>query len=142
MTNEIELLPRQIASTVLVNDKNEVLIMKRSRRVSTWPGTWNFPGGSVDEGETKREAAIRELEEEAGIIADPSSLISLGVLTTNDNKDINFFLCKEFDGEVDINWESSDFRWVTLDKIEEYDFVGGGSIHPAVLDDIKENIIG
>lgn len=142
MTDKLELWPRQVAVAVLVNEQNEILIMKRSGEVGTWPNTWNFPGGSVDEGETKQEAAVRELEEEAGIVADPSTLVSLGVLSTNDNKDINIFLCKEFDGEVDMNWESSEFKWVALDEIEEYDFVGGGSIHPAVLEDIKENVLG
>lgn len=35
------------------------------RRIDT-PGAWQMPQGGIDEGETPREAALRELEEEIG----------------------------------------------------------------------------
>lgn len=36
-------------------------------------GTWVFPKGHLDPGETELEAALREVEEEAGVVATPLS---------------------------------------------------------------------
>ncbi len=40
-------------------------------------GFWQVPGGTVDIGETPREAAVRELEEETGIIVQPDQLVQV-----------------------------------------------------------------
>ena len=59
----------------------EVLLVQRNPNARFMGGAWVFPGGSVDRDEghgdpALRAAAIRELEEEAGIsIADPAELV-------------------------------------------------------------------
>ena len=42
-----------------------VLLIRRSAKVSQ-PGTWSVPGGHVDPGESRWDAACRESEEEIG----------------------------------------------------------------------------
>lgn len=49
------------AATIVVNDDKELLLIKGPRR------GWEMPGGQVEEGESLREAAIRETREESGI---------------------------------------------------------------------------
>ncbi|MBR7741979.1 DUF4031 domain-containing protein [Phycicoccus sp. BSK3Z-2] len=39
---------------------------------------WGPPGGERDPGETVREAAVRELHEETGLVADPTALVPVG----------------------------------------------------------------
>jgi 8-oxo-dGTP pyrophosphatase MutT (NUDIX family) len=39
------------------------------------PGRWQLPKGLIDGGETAEEAAVREVREEAGIVATPAGLI-------------------------------------------------------------------
>jgi isopentenyl-diphosphate delta-isomerase type 1 len=52
----------------LVNDKNEILLQKRSMDKKTWPGRWDVTsGGHVNAGEKAEKAAVRELKEELGI---------------------------------------------------------------------------
>jgi leucyl-tRNA synthetase len=50
---------RNIVKVILLNEKEEVLIME-----SIIDGSMDLPGGGIDEGESLQEAAVRELREE------------------------------------------------------------------------------
>jgi putative (di)nucleoside polyphosphate hydrolase len=47
---------------VIINDQNQVLIFERA----DWFGSWQFPQGGIEKGETATEAFFRELQEEIG----------------------------------------------------------------------------
>ena len=47
------------AGIVVFNKQGKVLICRRKG----WSDAWQFPQGGIDEGETAKEAAIRELRE-------------------------------------------------------------------------------
>lgn len=53
-------------------------MQERDEHAPTWPDTWCFPGGALEDGETPREAAARELEEETGIRVGADALAELG----------------------------------------------------------------
>jgi 8-oxo-dGTP pyrophosphatase MutT (NUDIX family) len=76
--------PRQAATVIVLRggtETLEVLLVKRTPQARFMGGIWVFPGGAVDAGEGEgdaahRVAAVRELEEEAGIVVDdPASLV-------------------------------------------------------------------
>jgi len=48
----------------------DLLLTERSHTMRSHPGHVSFPGGSVDPGETPHEAALREAEEETGLVRD------------------------------------------------------------------------
>ncbi|WP_108661706.1 NUDIX domain-containing protein [Acuticoccus kandeliae] len=48
---------------VLIDTEERVLLVRH-----TYSKGWHFPGGGVDPGESTREAAVRELREETGIV--------------------------------------------------------------------------
>jgi len=50
-----------------VDDKLHLLYEIRAEEMGTQPGEVSFPGGRIEPGETAREAAVRETEEELGI---------------------------------------------------------------------------
>jgi 8-oxo-dGTP pyrophosphatase MutT (NUDIX family) len=74
-------MARPVAATVVVDDRDRVLLMWRHRHVTdTWG--WEIPAGRIEEGESPEEAAVRETEEETGwrpgplrpiVISQPSS---------------------------------------------------------------------
>ncbi|MGV9816338.1 NUDIX domain-containing protein [Streptomyces cellulosae] len=72
---------RYTADVVCVRD-NDVLLIERG-----WPphkGKLALPGGHVDQGETSRDAAARELLEETGVQVDPADLLLVGVYDAPD----------------------------------------------------------
>ena len=52
---------------LIVNDKNETLLIKRTSKSRNEAGFWSKPGGLVDFGETVEDAIKREIKEELGI---------------------------------------------------------------------------
>jgi 8-oxo-dGTP pyrophosphatase MutT (NUDIX family) len=80
-----ETVPRQAASVILLRgggDALEVLLVQRNPAARFMGGAWVFPGGAVDatEGDgdsAHRICAVRELEEEAGVVlGDPDVLVA------------------------------------------------------------------
>jgi len=51
----------------IFNDRNEVLLLKRSSKEEFLPNYWEMPGGKVEFGETPDEAIAREVFEETNL---------------------------------------------------------------------------
>ncbi len=52
---------------LILNDKKEVLLIRRAGEVRNEAGWWSKPGGGVKFGETAEKAMIREMKEELDI---------------------------------------------------------------------------
>ena len=63
---------RRAGFALLVNSRNEVLLIERKRGTRT--GRWSIPGGNADRGERRREAAVRETLRATGITFEPDCL--------------------------------------------------------------------
>ena len=77
---------------LLVKD-NKVLLGFKTKKIGK--NCWNGYGGGIEEGETPRQAALRELKEEAGVIVLPEYLEKVAVIDFHNNKsDGSFFICQ------------------------------------------------
>lgn len=60
----------------VVNNQGQVLVHQRSLNKERFPGVWSTHlGGHIGEGEDYKTNALKEIEEEAGIHADPNKLV-------------------------------------------------------------------
>lgn len=97
------------AATIVLNDNNELLLIK-----GPWRG-WEMPGGQVEEGESLKEAAIRETKEESGI--DVEVLKFCGIFQNVDRSICNtLFLAKPVGGEFTTSSESLDVGFFPVEQ--------------------------
>lgn len=66
-----------VAVTVVRGDGEMagVIVTKRVPRLRAHAGQWAMPGGRLDAGETHRQAALRELDEEVGLHLKPEAVL-------------------------------------------------------------------
>ena len=111
---------RQIVNALLVRD-GAVLLAKRSPARRAYPGSWSFPGGHVEAGETLNDALVREVQEEIGVT--PTCFRMLGSiqepnLRTYDEATYHLYAVSVWEGvqPILIGDEHTELRWVTLDR--------------------------
>ena len=87
---------------MLVNDKNEVLLLRRFK-TGYQDGNYSLPAGHVDGGENIKQAMIREAWEETGIQIKEEDLTLSVVLhrICEDNEYVEFFFkCVKWEGVI------------------------------------------
>ena len=69
-TNYFDQYKKVYTSDVFVIFQEHLLLLKRSPDKKVFPNVWVVPGGHVEQNESHLDCAMRELEEETGIVAD------------------------------------------------------------------------
>lgn len=118
--------PEEAATAVAFNHrKGKFLLLKRSQERNVHPGKWDFPSGAIEEKESPRNAALRELEEETGL---RGTMLKSGEPFTVEAEDgvfrVHPFLVK-VDGEPELSREHEEYRWIDPEDLKKYDTVEG-----------------
>lgn len=105
----------------LIWDGNRFMICQRPKH-KTRGLLWEFVGGKVEEGESKRQALVRECREELDVTVSVKDVFMTVVHEYPDmTVDLTLFNCEIADG-VPKMLEHNDIRWITPDEIDSYDF--------------------
>ena len=112
-----------IVHTLVSNDDGRILILRRSKDNDILPEHWDFPGGTLEDGEDPAQGAIRETKEETGLdIAGPKLFFQFSNVDLTKNKQFVtlFFYAKSNTFEVLVDAEHDLFEWIEPKMVTEY----------------------
>ncbi|MEM2121950.1 MAG: NUDIX hydrolase [Candidatus Woesearchaeota archaeon] len=110
----------------VIKKNNKFLLTKRRSSKTKW-NKWQFPGGTIEFGETLKEALLREIKEEINckvqIITKKPLTLELILPRDNFHGIFFVFLCqlKNQNCSIKINSEASDYGWFSLNEIKKLD---------------------
>lgn len=155
---EISKLPyRPCVGVMLMNEQREVFV---GQRLDSKVEAWQMPQGGVEKGEDPRDAALRELWEETGVVSDrvtvaaetpnwlpyelPYDLVPKLWKGRYRGQEQKWFLMRFIGSDNDINIatehpEFSHWRWLPADELVENIVPFKRHVYVAVLDAFAEH---
>jgi 8-oxo-dGTP pyrophosphatase MutT (NUDIX family) len=116
--------------TSFIKNNNKILILKRSEKVRTMKGLWSGVSGIIENNEKPRDRAVIEIFEEVGIEKWKISLIKTiekmkisSPQYENHEWEVFSFLFKTNETKIKLNWENSEFKWIEVDELKNYETV-------------------
>ena len=119
-----------LAASIAVWRGNDVLLVQRGK--PPLEGLWSLPGGRVEFGEPVRDAALRELHEETGILAEIVALTDIVDVIGPGDADLpaHHFAITSFtglyvSGEARAGDDAADARWARVEDLPEIALTSG-----------------
>ena len=116
--------------TSFIKDDEKLLILKRSNKVKTMKGLWAGVSGIIENDEEPLKRAKIEIFEEVGITEEKIKLIKAvkemkvnSPQYENHEWEIFPFLFETKNPTIKLNWENSEFKWIDVDELENYETV-------------------
>ncbi len=116
--------------TSFIRNDDKLLILKRSNKVKSMKGLWAGISGIIENDEEPLKRAKIEIFEEVGITEDKITLIKTieemrinSPQYKNHEWEIFPFLFESKNPTVKLNWENSEFKWITIDDLDKYETV-------------------
>lgn len=101
------------AAAIVFDADGRVLLVQRGRAPAR--GSWTLPGGRVEPGESVHDAALRELHEETGLVAERAELVTVVVLG---DYEIHEHLVRSWTGSAQAGDDAADVRWAAADELD------------------------
>ncbi len=94
-----------------INGKIHICLIKPSNGYGGY--TWTFPKGRMDPGESKEETALREVREEAGVVAKIQSYLGQYEGTSSIS---HYFIMTSIEDGLETDFETEDVVFVPIEK--------------------------
>ena len=108
---------------VILFNSGKVLLLRHSSISFRGGGHWDFPKGHIDDGETEIQTALRELEEETGIVQvkvvdgfRDTITYTFSGRQEQIGKEVVFFLATTKESKVTLSHEHIDYSWLDFDS--------------------------
>ncbi len=115
--------------TSFLENKGEVLILKRSSRVGSFQGQWAGVSGYLEPGDANPKArALTEILEETGVrsprlVRTADAVLARGHLNPQKIFIVHPFLWHVPDRGITLDWEHDEYRWIKPGQLKEFSTV-------------------
>jgi len=112
--------------TSFLSSEEKYLILKRSDNVKSMRGLWGGVSGIIEGDEAPLQRAKIEIFEETGIeenkiiLSKTASEMRVSSQYSNHGWIIHPFLFTIKESKIKLNWENSEYRWISPDEISKY----------------------
>ncbi len=113
--------------TSFITSNEKFLLLKRSEKVKSMKGLWAGISGIIEKNEEPLQRAKIEIFEELGIKEDQVKLLKtaerMRVVSPqykNHEWEIFPFLFEANNTEIKLNWENSEYKWISADELNNY----------------------
>ena len=117
--------------------KNEDKILATKRGYGEFINMWEFPGGKIESGETKKQVLVREIKEELNIEINVDKFaLDIEYQYPNFYLFMSCFMCSIREGSIEL-LEHNDGKWITKEELNTLNWL------PADIDAVnylKENM--
>jgi len=131
----------RVTATAIIHKDGRYLIVQRSPEKKAFPLRWTVPGGGLDANDyintpktnpdawyfPLAESLKREIKEETGLeVGDLKYLLDLTFIRPDNIPVITLsYYCDWKSGQVQLNEENVDYKWVNVEEAKNYDLIGG-----------------
>lgn len=117
---------------VLIIKDRKVLLVRHTENAGHLTGTYGIPSGRIDNEESEKQAAVRELFEEAGLKTSEEDLVEFPenyCVAEIERKEagkkkfgMRVFLCKKYSGDIKASRETIP-QWTEIAEMEKYNLL-------------------
>lgn len=108
-------------NALIFNDRNEILIVKRSNKDISFPDEWELAGGGIKYKETPEKSIIREVKEECGLDIEVKIPITVSVFYIGKKQyfEITYLTkLKNNNQKITLSNEHSQYKWIRFEDID------------------------
>ena len=128
---------------IIIFKESKVLLVRHQDKSDHMVGKYGIPAGRINDNESDIDAAIRELEEETGLIADKEKLRAIPKTYTADIKrkdrikqfSLKVFVCADYSGEIRGSEETAP-EWIEIKDLNKLDLLP--NVEMIIADEIKK----
>lgn len=107
----------EVACAIIKNKNGELLMVQRSSSMNH-PLQWEFAGGKLQDGETARQAVVREIWEELELKVRPLKELNPVIWEYSDKKIALLpVICEIRSGNLCLK-EHLDYRWLAIEEVK------------------------
>lgn len=112
----------EVVAAVIVNDGKYLCVQRGENKLNYISRKWEFPGGKIEEGETREVTIIREIKEELNMEVNPiKDLLTVEHQYPDFHLTMHSFICETKNIDVVLT-EHIDYKWLEISDMDQLDW--------------------